>query len=288
MSHVSPVLESRLAAMPSSVARQVSLYLGAVLAAYLGLFLYLETTPGVLDRQGRVRGRDFLGFYVHGRILAEGGGPTLYDAEHFRRTQHAIVSITETRPRYYSLYPPAAALFFVPFAELPYESALLLWWLLSVVCLVAVGVWFHRVVQPSAPWKVALLILLAAFGPVLSTLLNGQMAGFFLLVVVCGLEAHQRGRSFLAGCLLSLLTLKPRLAVGPVLWLACRRDWRTLAGFTFGVLVQTGFTAACVGTEVFVAYVENLRFYSERGRIENYTADHHALAGVLRKWGGPE
>src|SRR5262249_33359482 len=185
-------------------AQRIEVVLGPVALALLALFLYLQGTCGVLDRQERVRGRDFLAFYVHGRILSEGGGPLLYDAEHFRDTQERVASITATRPRYFPIYPPAAALFFAPLATLSYEAALLLWWLVLGGCFLIVGCWLARLAQPAPSWGRAFFIALAAFYPVFSTFLNGQFSGVLLLIALTGFDLHHRRQYFWAGVVLSL------------------------------------------------------------------------------------
>ena len=43
---------------------RLQFYLAALFLPQVVLFLSLETTSGVLDRQNRVRGRDFIAFYV--------------------------------------------------------------------------------------------------------------------------------------------------------------------------------------------------------------------------------
>src|SRR5262245_53715197 len=101
---------------------RVQFYLGPILVTWVGLLLYFNTTSGILDRQERVRGRDFLSFYVHGRLLAEEGGRALYNPERFRQVQEALAPINDTRPRYYPLYPPATALLCVPFSRLDYDA----------------------------------------------------------------------------------------------------------------------------------------------------------------------
>src|SRR5262245_50756213 len=100
----------------------------ATLFAHLAAFLALETTSGVFDRLGRVRGRDFLLHYLEGRNVLDERGRRLYDQEHLAEEQEALAPISAEAPRYYSLYPPTVALLFAPLALLPYTQAVLLWW----------------------------------------------------------------------------------------------------------------------------------------------------------------
>jgi hypothetical protein len=121
------------------------------------------------------------------------------------------------------------------------------------------------------------------------TFWTGQLAALILLVLLAGLCLHRRNHPTAAGCLLSLLALKPQLAVGLVLWWLLRRDVRALAGFCLGLLVQLGLVAALLGPDVLLAYARNTACYGQFHQLFHFTADlQHALAGILSERFGPE
>ena len=131
-------------------------------------------------------------------------------------------------------------------------------------------------------WGGTALLALAAFTPVSSTFWNGQLAGLLLLALVAGLDLHRRGRTVLAGLVLSLLALKPTLAIGPVLWLLFRLDWRALLGLAVGILVQAGLTVLLLGSDLFLPYLDSFGHFRDLAYREIITPDHqHALAGIL-------
>ena len=262
-------------------APRVVVILGPVACALAGLFLYLEAVPGVLDRQERVRGRDFLNFFVLGQVLRENGSP-LYDAERFLAVQESVATVTDLRPRYYPVYPPTTALFFAPLSTLPYETAIHLWWLVQLICL-GIGLrWMLREAEPSDHWRLALLAALAAYYPVFSCLHNGQFAPVLLLFLWGGLELHRRGSGFWAGLVLAGLALKPQFALGPAVWLLLRRDWRACTGFAAGGLLQAALVCAASGPELLVAFLNNLSSCADMARRESTSPDHqHALGGIV-------
>lgn len=253
------------------------------------LFLGLETTSGMLDRQGQVRGRDFLQFYIAGRIVARGDVDRLYDQEHFREVQQSLVEINEKCPPYFSIYPPQVALLFSPFGGWSYENAILTWWLIQVACFWCAGSMLFQLLKPPPSWRWTAALGLAAFYPVLNTFWNGQLSGLVLLFFVTGLELHRRQRPFLAGGMLSLLAMKPQLALGIVVWLLLRRDGRTLAGLCFGGLVQVAVVCLTLSPRVLPAYAQATRFYPDLFRMQFFSPDHqHAVAGLLKNLpGGP-
>lgn len=268
--------------------REVTFILSLFLLVNAGLFLFLEATPGVLDRRGQVRGRDFLQFYIAGRIVADGEVDRLYDQEHFRAIQLSLTEIDEIRPPYFSTYPPLVSLLFSSFGRLPYEKAILIWWLLQAACFWGAGTVLFRSLKP-ATWRRTAWLGLAAFAPVLNTFWNGHLAGLLLLFFVAGFELHQRHRRFLAGCVLSLLALKPQLAVGVVVWLLLRRDGRALAGFCFGGLLQVAAVSLALRPEVLLSYARATQSYPDLFRAHVMPPhNQHAVAGIVKDLpGGP-
>src|SRR5712672_2448928 len=84
------------------------------------------STRGPLDRNGLVKGTDFLHFYTLGSLARQGRGELLYNM----RAQAELAR--ELLPKaadslYVPLYGPQASLLFAPFSRLPYEPALATW-----------------------------------------------------------------------------------------------------------------------------------------------------------------
>jgi hypothetical protein len=253
-----------------------------LLLAQLALFAGIESTSGVLDRLGRVRGRDFLHFYIAGRLVARGGAGRLYDQDHFLGVQQTIVEINDNSPPYLSVYPPTTALLFSPLGRLPYGTAVVLWWLTQAACFLVSGYLLLRQARLAPRWRLTACLALAAFSPVISTFWNGQLSAFLLLVFVGGLWLRRRERCWQAGCVLSLLALKPQLALGVGVWLLLRRDLRTGAGFCLGLLLQAGFVVTALGPAVLADYAGNGPALGRFAQLYSNTADHqHATAGIL-------
>jgi hypothetical protein len=269
---------------------RLNFYLAGYLLTECLLFLFLQSTSGVLDRQDRVRGRDFLNFYVNGTIIARGEVEHLYDPDYFLEVQEEIATVNKGRPRYFPVYPPTTAFLFSFLARLPYPSAILLWWLVLAACFLVSGYCLVAEIQPAPAWRTTTILALAAFTPIWFTFINGQLAGVFLLVFYGAVKSHQGNYRLWAGVLLSLLALKPQLAVGPCVWMLFRLDWKALAGFCLGVLLQIGSVTAVLGHEVFVDFVtKGTRNALEMARVDQISPDHqHSLGGVLTNLFGQE
>ena len=90
-----------------------------------------NSTPGTIDRDGHVKGQDFAQFYVLGQIAADQAPTDLYRFDALAARLDRLVPQYEVR--FPPVHPPQVALFFTPFAHLPYLEALTIWLCLSAV-----------------------------------------------------------------------------------------------------------------------------------------------------------
>ena len=95
--------------------------------AVWGIYAWTIATPGLRDRNGNLKGTDFLHFYTLGSLALERQGSELYDM----RSQASLAAQRVPDAvgiRYLPLYPPQLSVLFAPLAVLSYEWSLVLWW----------------------------------------------------------------------------------------------------------------------------------------------------------------
>ena len=90
------------------------------------------SAPGLLDRNGLVKGTDFLHFYTLGTLASQGRGDLLYDMRAQAELTRRLVPQAPDSV-YVPLYGPQVSLLFEPFARLPYGWALAAWLALNVL-----------------------------------------------------------------------------------------------------------------------------------------------------------
>jgi hypothetical protein len=263
--------------------QRLRFFLAGYLLTELLMFAYMESTPGVIDRRGWVRGRDFSTFYITGQIIRDGEQDRLYDQDHFYERETELASIPEeSRPRKYSLYPPTVPIIFSWLSRLEYGDALMVWWLGLVACFTLAGWWLVREIDPAPGWRTTVILAIAAFTPIIYTFLNGQLSAILLLTFIGGLHLHRLNYGFLAGCVLSLLALKPQFAVGPFLWMLFRKDFRTFSGYCLGGLCQAAWSAAMLGPKILIDYLQTMWTFGHILKTSTPTPDHgHSLGEVL-------
>src|SRR5450631_209903 len=99
---------------------------GTILALCLwSLYVWNVATPGLRDRNGNLKGTDFLHLYTLGSVAAAHRGADLYDMN--AQAALAAARVPEAAgTRYLPLYPPQVSIFFSPVDHLSYGWALCL------------------------------------------------------------------------------------------------------------------------------------------------------------------
>jgi alpha-1,2-mannosyltransferase len=202
----------------------------AILAVCLwSLYLWNLSAPGLRDRNGNLKGTDFLHFYTLGSLAAEHRGTDLYDMN----AQAALA--TERVPqaaglKYLPLYPPQVSMLFAPLAHLSYGWALALWWILSAaiyaICVFAVWRACPRLHGQETTVLLAAIgfpafLHLIAWGQTSALALAGFTGAFFLL---------RERREFLAGLVLGCLIFKPQLGLAAAVVFLAIGAWRVIGG----------------------------------------------------------
>jgi alpha-1,2-mannosyltransferase len=205
--------------------------------ALWSVYIWTISTPGLHDRNGNLKGTDFLHFYTLSWIAREHRGADLYNVQ----TQALLAG--ERVPaakgiRYLPLYPPQVSVLLRPLSHFSYLSALVLWWLGStlIYAVCCFSVW--RVCPSLQVHGWTVLLLAIGFPAFLHLIAWGQTSaaalGCFTLLFFC-LRAKC---DFLAGLALGCLIFKPQLALAPLLLFLALGAWKLLAGAAVSAVSQ--------------------------------------------------
>ena len=235
---------------------------GAFLVLPILVILWLRFTTG----SGSIRqfDSDFVYFYGVGHIANTYPAVNLYDFDLQQKTFNAIYPAHDA---FYGLspYPPFVALFFRPFALLSFESAYIIWAVLSLALYIVGIAATVREVFPGDRARASLIFCFAlAFYPfIFGTLLNGQLAALAVFSVGLAIFQERHSRPFLSGLALSILTYKPTLLIFVLPLLLLTRRFRALAGFIAGASFLIALTTAFDGLSVWPAYLDVLRRFGK-------------------------
>jgi hypothetical protein len=235
---------------------------------------------------------DFTAFYAAWSIVRDGRGTALYDLALQGEYQARLMPGTQFEGGVLPyVNPPHLTLPFVPLAWLPRPVAFGLWTAAQLLLLGWTVRWFGWRLAAGWPARSRWLLVsaLLAFPPLLSTLLLGAFS-LPLLVALIGLYAAlTAGRGPAAGAWLVLLTLKPQVAVLPVLLLLGARRWAALVS---ALLIGLGLAAAAtllLGAGIWSDYLQLARGHMLLfDRLGVDPARMWSLRGTLALWLGGE
>jgi len=180
---------------------------------------------------------------------------------------------------------PIVAVLFVPFAELSFETANLVFLLIGLVAIVAtIGV----LARSSSRGLVVFPLVCALFalnGPLWYGVREGNTTHIVLLMVVLALVSMQAGRGLIAGVLLGLAAVvKLPLALFGV-YLLVRGRWRATFGFGAAIAVVVALSVLVHGVELHSAWLHQCVLPYAGMPVPGFNAQ--SVAGVLaRGYGG--
>src|SRR5450631_2344850 len=223
---------------------------GLLLAACLwSIYAVDVSTPGLRDRNGLIKGTDFLHFYTLGTLALHDRGDLLYNMP--AQTESIRKLVPEAGSAVYvPLYGPQVSLFFAPFARLPYGWAVAVWLLLNAWIYAACcrAVWRACPNLQHDGWTI--LILAIAFPGFFHLLAWGQTSGLALAFFTLALFALRSDRPFAAGLAIGCLIFKPQLGLAAAAVFALTLEWKTVLGALFAALAQLAVAWLHFGTQV--------------------------------------
>ena len=211
----------------------------AVVAAWVLWIIGLVDADGGADPNGNPLGIDYAIFHTAGQILSTGDGSTLYDESEFLAVLATTTGDDDQDPSRLFVNPPIFAALFMPMAELPYRTGLLIWTGMGIL---ALGAGLRLAGGRISPAVAAGAFL---FYPVFVGVRLGQNSFLSLLLLATCFAMLDKGNQPLAGIALGLLIFKPQLALGTALWWTIdlrryRRAW-IAALATAGSLATIGW-----------------------------------------------
>jgi hypothetical protein len=211
------------------------------------------SAPGLLDRNGLVKGTDFLHFYTLGTLALQGRGDLLYD---MRAQAELAWQLLPQAPDslYVPLYGPQVSLLFAPFAGLAYGWALTAWLSTNVLVFAfcCYAVWKTCPSLQVHGWTVLLLAI--AFPGFFHLLAWGQTSGVALLCFTLAYLALLRDRKVLAGLAIGSLIFKPQLGLAAAVLFVFAREWKLIAGALAAGSVQLATAWMHYGSDVMRTY----------------------------------
>ena len=257
--------------------------------AVWGIYLWTIATPGLRDRNGNLKGTDFLHFYTLGSIALAHQGNELYDM----RSQALLAEQRvpdASGIRYLPLYPPQVSLLFAPLAVFSYEWALALWWLFTALIYGACCYWIWQSCPALNRYSATVALAAFAFPGFFHLIAWGQTSAIAVACFTVAFFLLRDERDFTAGFVLGCLTFKPQLGLAAVVLFLFLGRWRLLAGAALSAVAQIGVGILYYGTGPLLSWLDTMRHVPGLlGLLEPKPYETHCLRtfwSMLVSWSG--
>ena len=231
---------------------------GLLLAlAVWSIYAWILATPTLRDRNGLLKGTDFLHYYTLGSLALEHRGADLYNMQaQSVLAQQRVPSAGQLL--YVPLYGPQVSLLFAPLAALPYPWALAIWLLTNAAsyALCCYAIWKTCPTLQSERWTV--LILAVAYPAFFHLIAWGQTSALALASFTVAYMMLRSEHLFMAGLAIGCLIFKPQLGLAAAVVFLLARAWQVVAGALAAGAVQLSVGWLYYGTAVMRDYLHHL------------------------------
>jgi hypothetical protein len=259
--------------IPSILRSRAVCWLERLVLLVAALFLFAHSMP----RAWRTLNTDFPNYYIAARLVHEGYDTSrMYEWQWIEREKdHRALDI-----RVIGLLPitPFSTLAVYPLVGLAPLAAKHIWILLSLACLLPIGLMLRSMTGLSGQ-RTALIILLSF--PLHRNLLYGQFYVVLLLLIVAACFSYLRGYRALAG---ALLAIAAACKIFPLLLFAFflqRRDWRALVSGTATGIAALALSIGVFGWNVHRTWLQEILPWVTRGEGLGTYAITASISGVL-------
>lgn len=222
-----------------------------------GAYAVNIATPGLKDREGQLKGTDFLHFYVLGHIAQQHDGNALYDP--YRQAVLARELIRQDPGEVFlPAYGPQYSLLFLPLARLPYGWAAALWMLANAL-IYGLCAWTFFKACPHLRDSAATVFTLAVSFPGFFYLIgSGQNSAIALIAFTLAFFCLRGNHLLLAGMAIGLLAYKPQFGIMAAVIFILTLEWRVIVGALITGAGQLALGMMYYGKPVLGAYFRNL------------------------------
>ena len=161
-----------------------------------------------------------------------------------------------TRPGWHNMNPPHFIALMAPLAWLPIRSAMILWWIVTGVAMLACVRMWQRWLPPG--WALALFALLMASAAGYLNIRAANQTWVFAAIVTAGWSAWREGSARRAAAILGFAASIKLFLLIVLPYLAWRRRWGAVASFVGAIAVAVATGIGICGLGAYAAWLRGL------------------------------
>ena len=198
--------------------------ISAIVLLCIGCFRIFSLLPYAIDPKA-----DFYTYYHAGELILS--GKSIYS--------------------FHNMQPPSICLIFSPLAVFSYETAAIIWVIVTIIAYLAIVVISFQVFNFNFPahWRMFLVMIALSWYPFLIHISVGQVNILLSLLIILAWFLLKKNHDFSGGALLGfacVLKLFPGIFV---LYLCIRKKWRALVAFITTVVIGLIITTTIIGID---------------------------------------
>ncbi|HEX9092285.1 MAG TPA: glycosyltransferase family 87 protein, partial [Anaerolineales bacterium] len=157
-------------------------------------------------------------------------------------------------------YPPLTAILSIPLTWLSLNEAIVTWFILEMLCLIAISCMITILWKGRVDWirAIFILFLLLAWYPVMVDLLFGQLTILLTTLLLAALLLIRQNKKVLAGAFIGL-SIAIKLFTWPlIIYFAYKKDWRLLISSCLSAFALNLLALIVMGINPFMDYYLNV------------------------------
>ena len=204
-------------------------------------------------------GYDFLAYYSAGNLASNGEIGKIYDNPSLSKIQKEIIAENNESQGFMTfLNPPYIAYILAPLTMLSIGNAQIAWLLITFILAVYVAYMLASRVDASKYYKSMVFIIILNLFPFWQNYRQGQLGLLILFFTLVGVRYQQKGKHYHAGACLSILLIKPHLALLVLVGLLIFRQRKVIYGMLVTFALTVMIFLPLTGTGVYVDYARHL------------------------------
>lgn len=241
-----------------------------IILLLFGLLLNIS----VLNSYRNVRS-DFVQEYIAANSLRQGG--SIY-GEDFQKLGIEMLGFTD---EYHNLHPPLNAWMFLPLSFFSYQTAYVVFGILSICFLFLINQFIVRGLGLSDEWFLNLMCFTLLWYPVCACLALGNTSIIIATCLIIGWYCLRFEKAYFAGFLFAVATLMKLFPGLVLLYLFMMKNWRAFFAMVFFIVLGLLLTTFIVGVDDMWEY----SIIMIRRDVEDYRGYvlNHSIAGIVTR-----
>lgn len=233
--------------------------IGLLFTSILSVFYFIPPYTKTNSSGFHGGGYDFLAYYSVGEIAKSGETADIYNPESLKLIQDKIISNNSESQGFMTyLNPPYFAFFLIPLSFFNVGEAQILWLSITIIMASVVAYTITKKINANKKYQIALFFVLITSFPFWQNYRQGQLGILLLFFILLSINQYNKKRYFFSGALLSILFIKPHIAVLAIIGLLLYKKSKVIYGMLLATVATIIIFLPFTGINLYFDYAKHL------------------------------